>query len=66
MMFTPEEDPQGRLVLPRGLIDYAGIDKDILFIGQDKYIEIWAAEHYQGFKDDYPDVDIAQYVNLNF
>jgi MraZ protein len=66
MMFTPEEDPQGRLVLPRNLIEYAGIDKDIVFIGQDKYIEIWAAERYVRYDDDTSDVEIADYVNLNF
>lgn len=64
-MYSPEEDNQGRLVLPKDLISYASIDKDLLFIGQDKYIEIWAKESYEKFMSEFTDLDISQYVDIN-
>lgn len=64
MMYTPEEDPQGRVVLPRKLIDYATIDKDVVFIGQGNYIELWSAEAYDEYMDNYDDIDIGQYIKL--
>lgn len=63
-MYTPEEDPQGRVVLPRKLIDYAKIDKDVVFIGQGNYIELWSAETYDEYIGDYDDIDIGQYIKL--
>ena len=60
----PEEDPQGRIVLPQNLIDYAGIDKDILFIGQGDYIEIWSAERYKEYSAGFDDIDLGQYIKF--
>ena len=64
MMYSPEEDPQGRVVLPRKLIHYARIDKDVVFIGQGNYIELWAAEAYEEYIAGYDDIDIGQYIRL--
>lgn len=63
-MYTPEEDPQGRVVLPGKLMKYAKIEKDVLFIGQGNYIELWAAERYEEYMDSYDDIDIGQYIKL--
>jgi len=39
-------DKQGRLVIPPTLRDYAGLKKDILFVGMTKRIEIWSKEKW--------------------
>lgn len=41
-------DPAGRLLLPRSLIDYGGIHKEIVLFAYGKRIEIWAKEAYEG------------------
>jgi len=42
-------DPQGRLLLPKGLIQYAGIRKDITIIGVGDHIELWAKERWSAY-----------------
>ena len=37
-------DAQGRILLPKELINYAGITKNIVFVGVGNRIEIWAEE----------------------
>ncbi|NJO91342.1 MAG: hypothetical protein HC831_22055 [Chloroflexia bacterium] len=39
-------DASNRLLLPKRLLDLAGIDKEICMSGQDKKIEIWSQEVY--------------------
>lgn len=39
-------DKQGRILVPSSLRDYAGIEKDIVFVGMIKRIEIWSAERW--------------------
>jgi mraZ protein len=40
-------DKQGRMVVPAVLRDYAGLKKDIVFVGMTKRIEIWAKDKWQ-------------------
>jgi MraZ protein len=40
-------DSSNRLLIPKRLLDLAGIDKDIILSGQDKKIEIWSKESYE-------------------
>jgi MraZ protein len=40
-------DAQGRFVIPEGLITYAGIDKEVVFIGVGEWIEIWDMQRWQ-------------------
>ncbi len=40
-------DKQGRLVIPPTLRDYAGLKKEIVFVGMTKRIEIWAKDKWQ-------------------
>ncbi len=42
----PEEDAQGRFVLPLKTREYASINKNIVVIGACNYIEIWAEEKF--------------------
>jgi len=45
--FEIEIDRQGRINLPQTLIGYAGIDKDVVFVGCNDYVELWSAEAYE-------------------
>ena len=42
-----EIDRQGRINLPQILIDYAGIEKDVVFLGCDDRIEVWDSAIYE-------------------
>ena len=54
---TPcEPDKQGRILIPAGLREFAGLTKDVCLIGMGKRIEIWSKESgdesISGIKDD--------------
>ena len=49
----PEEDTQGRFVLPANLKKLAGIDKKALFVGNGNRLELWS-------EDKWNEMDIAQ------
>ena len=44
LVFTANEDGQGRVVLPEKLKSYAGITKDITFVGMLNHIDIYAKD----------------------
>jgi MraZ protein len=50
-------DSNNRLLIPRRLMDLAGINRDVVLAGQDGRIEIWAADLYE--KIDMPTDDFA-------
>jgi len=37
-----EADKQGRVLIPQNLREYAGIEKDVMFIGVSNRVEIWS------------------------
>ncbi len=39
-------DKQGRILLPPTLRDYAGIEKNLVFVGMTKRLEIWSVERW--------------------
>ena len=39
-----EEDNQGRILLPQSLLDYAGINKNVVTVGVKNRLEIWSEE----------------------
>jgi len=39
-------DNTGRLLLPKSLMDYAGVDKDVVLFAYANRIEVWAKEEY--------------------
>ncbi len=47
--FEADEDAQGRLLLPKELINFANIKKNIVFVGVGKRVEIWAEEHWEEY-----------------
>lgn len=42
-------DTQSRLLIPKSLIDYAGIQKDVFILGAVKKIEIWNLDSYESY-----------------
>jgi MraZ protein len=53
-------DRQGRILIPRHLLDYAGVNKDVMVVGLSSRIEIWPLEgwktEYDRLKDSYADL----------
>ena len=41
---TLEPDGQGRILLPAELREYAGIDRNVVVVGMESVIEVWAAD----------------------
>ena len=50
-----ELDSTGRILLPKRLLDYAGIDKDVILSAWSNKIEIWAPEKFEALLKDEPD-----------
>lgn len=45
-------DSQGRFIISKELIDYAGIEKEVLLVGGGDHFEIWKPEFFRrSFKD---------------
>jgi mraZ protein len=42
-----EIDKQGRINIPQDQIEYAGIEKDVVFVGCMDRIELWSADAYE-------------------
>lgn len=45
-----ELDRQGRVVLPKYLIDYAGLSREVIVVGLSSRLEIWDAKAWQEYK----------------
>jgi transcriptional regulator MraZ len=50
--FDVQRDSQGRLLLPPKLIEFAGITKDVVVVGADKHLEIWAKPAWDSQEDE--------------
>ena len=57
-------DSAGRVLLPKALLEYAGIKTDVVLFCQLDKIEVWAEEAYNGMLDDEPEnfADLAEEV----
>lgn len=56
-------DKQGRVLIPVGLREKAGLEKDIVFVGVMSKIEIWSKERWEE-NDDFDNVDeIAEHMS---
>lgn len=42
--FEVEPDDQGRIIIPEILVEYAGLSKEVVFVGLIDRVEIWAKE----------------------
>lgn len=57
---TVDLDGNGRILIPKNMIAFAGLDKDIIVVGMGNRIEIWDAEKYE----QYLISDINEFSNL--
>lgn len=44
-----EIDKTGRVSIPQSLREYAGLGKDCVFLGINKYFELWDSEEYEKY-----------------
>ncbi len=44
-----EADKQGRVLIPQNLRDYAGIEKEVVFIGVSGRVEIWSESSWKNY-----------------
>ncbi len=44
-----EADKQGRVLIPQNLREYAGIEKDVMFIGVSNRVELWSKESWEQY-----------------
>lgn len=47
-----EPDNQGRFVMPENLLEFAGVDKDLIFLGVGEWIEIWSSDRWKSKLND--------------
>ena len=60
-----ESDSAGRLLLPKALMDYAGLEKDVVLVSAVNKIEIWDKTRYTKFFENFSPgafSDLAQQV----
>ncbi len=55
-----EPDRQGRILIPQPLRDYAGLEKDVTFIGASSRAELWNTERWNSFNSTLTQESIAQ------
>lgn len=60
-------DSQSRLTIPKKLIEFASIEKDVLIIGINQFIEVWNPELYEAYlrENEQPYDEIAKEVMKN-
>lgn len=51
-VFPGDEDGQGRVVLPKALREYAGIEKDVVAVGMVNRIDIYAKEERERIRNE--------------
>ncbi|MCK5706947.1 MAG: division/cell wall cluster transcriptional repressor MraZ [Candidatus Aureabacteria bacterium] len=44
-------DKQGRILIPKRLLDYAGLQKEVIIIGVSKRIEVWDKENWKIYSE---------------
>lgn len=47
-----EVDKQGRILLPTNLVDYAGLERDVVIIGVASRVEIWSKPEWERYRQD--------------
>jgi MraZ protein len=60
-----EIDTSERINLPDSLMEYAGIDKDVVLYAYQNQIEIWSKDKYEEMLANEPD-DFTQLAEMNF
>jgi MraZ protein len=47
--FDEQPDKQGRVTLPPALREYAGLDRDVIVVGNGQTVEIWDATAWTAY-----------------
>lgn len=47
-------DSQGRITIPRHLLEFAGIEKEVLILGVGEKIELWNEQRYREYQQNFP------------
>ena len=55
-----EPDKQGRILLPQHLREYAGLEKDVAFIGTSNRAELWDAQRWASFNAELDDSSLIE------
>lgn len=50
--YEVELDEQGRFVLPPKLKDYAGVKEEVVFLGLNRWVEIWDRAHWEKHEEE--------------
>ena len=61
-----EPDKQGRIVIPQGLKEMAGLEKDIVMIGSVSKVEIWSKEKLDSQSGDESMEDIVEKLSTEY
>lgn len=51
--FDVQIDAAGRIMIPADQRETAGIEKDVVIVGNDGYFELWDAKRYEADSDEY-------------
>lgn len=56
ILFSPaaevEIDRQGRILIPQGLREYAGLAEEVLITGMSTYFELWSGERWRELQEE--------------
>ena len=61
-----EPDKQGRIIIPQGLVDIAGLKKDVVLVGAGKKVEIWDKDRLEGETTDESMEDIVEKLSTEY
>lgn len=61
-----EIDKQGRIILPPQLRKYAGIDKNVVFVGMGTRAELWSEESYNHYVEEHTAENISEIAEQLF
>ena len=58
-----EVDKQGRFLIPTGLREYAGLEKDVVLVGCGRNVEIWDKDRWAAINSDDDVEEVMEYLN---
>lgn len=57
-------DKQGRFLIPSNLIEFAGLEKDLVIVGMNSRIEIWAKSKWENVDEQISADEIAEKMEM--
>ena len=64
-MQDAEPDGQGRILLPVGLREYAGISKSVIALGCGDHVEFWDEETYRNYTNEVRTASVEEILRRN-